>query len=336
MSSSGIYGIRKDYTGEEIFEYKNSWWFSPIIWSVLPDKYIHDYIQTPFGFKKGIIGMDGNDVWTRTNKSINECDNTPDRVCWEMSNQQIFHTSDKQIISDSYKENPNAHYIAYDLEYISLTSDDIYTVWNTQNERWIDHAPDYFSFLNKLVDEFGYNAKDLWLYLDRIKTFEAIEDMSYLIRELYDYANMMRQLSLKYDKYPRNFLTTHRIACRNYNRMKKEFSEELFKKRINKQYECSFGDYIFIYPESTQDIKDEATMQNNCVASYIDKVIDGECHILFLRKKNKPDESLVTIEVRNNHIVQARRRFNDDVTAEDQKAIDAFNKKFKNKEDKVA
>ena len=48
-----------------------------------------------------IIGMDGNDVWTRTNKIINECDNTPDRVCWEMSNQQIFHTSDKQIISDS-------------------------------------------------------------------------------------------------------------------------------------------------------------------------------------------------------------------------------------------
>ena len=101
MSSSSIYGIRKDYTGEEILEYKNSWCFSPIIWSVLPDKYIHDYIQTPFGFKKGIIGMDGNDVWTRTNKIINKCDNTPDRVCWEMSNQQIFHTSDKQIISNS-------------------------------------------------------------------------------------------------------------------------------------------------------------------------------------------------------------------------------------------
>lgn len=101
MSSSSIYGIRKDYTGEEILEYRNSWWFSPIIWSVLPDKYIHDYIQTPFGFKKAIIGMDGNDVCTRTNKIINECDNTPDRVCWEMSNQQIFHTSDKQIISDS-------------------------------------------------------------------------------------------------------------------------------------------------------------------------------------------------------------------------------------------
>lgn len=235
-----------------------------------------------------------------------------------------------------YKENQDAHYIAYNLDYLSLDSDDIYIVWNTETWDRVDGDCAYYSFFNKLVNEYDYNAKDLWLYLDRIKTFEAVENMDFLIRELYDYANMMKQLSPKYDKYPRNFLTTHKIACRNYNRMKKKFSEELFKKRINKQYECSFGDYIFIYPASTQDIKDEAVSQNNCVASYIDKVIDGQCHILFLRKKNKPDESLVTIEVRNNHIVQARRRFNDDVTAEDQKAIDAFNKKFVNKEDKAA
>lgn len=213
---------------------------------------------------------------------------------------------------------------------------------------YIDHSGETKDFVNDVLSDsdklfrylFGKSViitgNDLWLYLDRIKTFEAVEDMGFLIRELYDYANMMNQLSPKYDKYPRHFLTTHKIACRNYNRMKKEFPEELFRKRINKQYECSFGDYIFIYPKSTQDIKDESVQMSNCVSSYIDDVIDGKCHILFLRKKNKPDESLVTIEVRNNHIVQARRRFNDDVTAEDQKAIDAFNKKFVNKEDKAA
>lgn len=237
-----------------------------------------------------------------------------------------------------YKENQDAHYIAYNLDYISFDFNDIYSVWNAKNRKWNCEigAYDYFSFFNKLVNEYEYNAKDLWLYLDRIKTFEAIEDMEFLIRELYDYAKMMSQLSIKYNKYPRNFLTTHKIACRNYNRMKKEFSEELFQKRINKKYECSFGDYIFIYPKSTQDIKDEACMQNNCVASYIDRVIDGECHILFLRKKNKPNESLVTIEVVNNHIVQAKRKFNEPVTDKEQGVINAFNKKFANKEDKVA
>lgn len=236
-----------------------------------------------------------------------------------------------------YKENQDAHYIAYTLDYFSLTLNDIYVIWSKEDSRWNNNNEEieWYSFFNKLVNEYGYNAKDLWLYLDRIKTFEAIEDMDFLIHELYDYASLMRELSPKYDKYPKNFLTTHKIACRNYSRMKKEFSEELFRKRINKQYECSFGDYIFIYPKSTQDIKDEAVQMSNCVSSYIDKVIDGDCHILFLRKKNKPEESLVTIEVRNNRIVQAKRRFNDDVTAEDQKAIDAFNKRFANKEGKV-
>lgn len=232
-------------------------------------------------------------------------------------------------------DNPDAYLIAYDLDFLSLTDINILAIWN--KEKRIDcYTNEYKSYFNDLINNFGYRAKDLWLYIDRIKTFEAIEDMSYLLGELYDYANMMKQLSPKYDKYPKNLLTTHRIACRNYNRMKTEFSEEMFRKRINKQYECSFGDYIFVYPKSTQDIKDEAVSQNNCVASYIDKVIDGKCHILFLRKKNKQDESLVTIEVRDDRIVQARRRFNDPVTDEDQKAIDAFNKKFEKKEKKVA
>ena len=232
-------------------------------------------------------------------------------------------------------DNPAAYLIAYDLDFLSLTDTDILAVW--KKEKNIDRLNNtYQSCFGNLINKFGYRAKDLWLYIDRIKTFEAIEDMNYLLTELCDYANMMKQLSPKYDKYPRNLLTTHRIACRNYNRMKKEFSEEIFKKRINKQYECSFGDYIFIYPKSTQDTKDEAVSQNNCVASYIDKVIDGKCHILFLRKKNKPDDSLVTIEVRDDRIVQARRRFNDPVTDEDQIAIDSFNKKFEKKEKKVA
>lgn len=55
---------------------------------------------------------------------------------------------------------------------------------------------------------------------------------------------------------------------------------------------------------------------------------------MFLRKLNALNHSLVTIEIRNNQIVQAKRRFNDPVTNEDQEAIDAWNKKYStNKED---
>ena len=235
-----------------------------------------------------------------------------------------------------WKENPDAFYLAYQLEYISLDDNDIYDILNYsiycregENNRYV-----YKSYFNKLINDYKYNAKSLFVYLDELKTFEAINDMKCLIHEIYDYARMMSTISNKYDKYPRHFLTTHKIACRNYNRLRKEFSEELFKKYINKDYECTYKDYVFIYPSCTQDIKDEATAQNNCVASYIDRVIDGNCHIMFLRKIDSPDKSLVTIEIRNNKIVQAKRRFNYPITQEDQEAIDYWNKKFNKANDK--
>lgn len=222
----------------------------------------------------------------------------------------------------NYKLNVDAYYMAYNLDYISLDDSDLLDILS---------YPEYNdSNFNILLNTYGYSAKALLLYIDSLKTYEAIEDMKFITREIYDYARMMSSISNKYDKYPRNLLTTHKIACRNYNRLRKEFQEELFKKRIKKEYEFTYKDYCFIYPKSTNDIKAEAVAQNNCVASYIDGVIDGRCDIMFLRKKDTPDKSLVTIEIRNKRIVQARRRFNDPVTDEDQKAIDAWEKHFSN------
>ena len=273
--------------------------------------------------------LDDEDRFTYT---INEIPKALIKLCKE---KRIKLTNK---IMQYYKQNPDAYLIAYNLEYMSLTNNDIYKIWSTDSfdyNRNIGYCY-YWSYFNRLLDEFGYTAKPLLLYIDQLKTFEALNDIEHIIRELYDYAHMMKTISPKFDKYPRHFLTTHRIACRNYTRLKKKFPEDVFRSRIDKSLEFSYKDYQFIYPSSTEEIKQEAVQQNNCVASYIDKVIDGKCHILFLRKKNKLNESLVTIEVRNNHIVQARRRFNDPVTPEDQEVIDKWNERFANKEDKAA
>lgn len=236
-----------------------------------------------------------------------------------------------KFLVDNWKKNPDAYYLAYQLEYISLNDNDLTELFNKKN---YNYNLGCFSAFSELINKYNYNAKSLLLYLDQLKAFEALDDMRDLIEELYDYVKMMDTISKKYDKYPRHFLTTHQIASRNYNRLKREFPEELFKQRINKEYECTYKDYVFIYPDCVQDIKTEAASQNNCVASYIDRVIDGSCHILFLRKKDHPKDSLVTIEVVNNKIVQAKRRFNYPVTQEDQEAIDYWDKKFSEKKER--
>lgn len=241
-----------------------------------------------------------------------------------------------------YKHNPDANLIAFNLDYMSIGHQDVATML-TREFYSIDGGyvrsdeRCYRSYYNYLIDEYGYTAKALCVYVDELTTYEAIDDVGFIMKELYDYAFMMNKISPKFDKYPRHFLTTHKIACRNYNRLKTVFEEQDFKKMINKSYECTIGNYCFIYPNSTEEIKEEAVKQNNCVASYIQRVIDGNCHILFMRKKNEQEESLVTIEIRNNRIVQAKRRFNDPVSAEEQSIINKWNEKFSTVEkEKVA
>ena len=68
--------------------------------------------------------------------------------------------------------------------------------------------------------------------------------------------------------------------------------------------------------------------QNHCVASYIQNVIDGKTHILFLREKDNIEKSLITLEVKNYRVVQARGKFNRDATSEEQFIINMYNKKL--------
>jgi hypothetical protein len=232
-------------------------------------------------------------------------------------------------IFNSFIQNPNGWILAFNMDYTSLTKRDVKTVL-TGNSYGI---PIYNgkSYFTRLTNDYGYTAKNLMLYIDHLKTFEALDDVYMLIREIYDYASMMKKISDKFDRYPRHFLTTHAIASRNYNRLKSQFDELKFQSRINKSMEKTFGDYVFIYPDSTQDIKDESVSMNNCVSSYISRVIDGKCDIMFMRYKDSPDKSLVTIEVQNNKIVQALQKYNNPLTSEQQKTVDKWNKWWGNK-----
>lgn len=239
--------------------------------------------------------------------------------------------SDRKLLTNQfielYKQYPDYIQTILQKEYMSITKDQLL--------RYIK-GDRYYGLLS-LVEEYGYNMVDVFTYIDKLITFEAVgggrgaESLPWIMNELRDYARMMHSISGKFERYPRHFKTTMDIVIRNYNRLKKEFSENLFKQRIRKNYEFTYKNFKFVYPDCIQDIKDEAVQQHNCVASYIDKVIEGKCHIMFLRDKSNLDKSLVTIEVRNNRIVQALQKYNDSLSSEQQEAVDAWNKYFEKK-----
>lgn len=195
MSSSSLWGIGKNYMGEELKEYRNSWLFSPIVWRVLPDKYIPDEIQTPYGYKKWIIGPDGTDVWRKTNDKVNHCENTPDRICWELSNQQIFFTKDKNVIAEAIRRflKDNKKYdksdedgksllerdhiidrfkeIATDIEELDETEYPYFVLKNTSCD---DGVEKWFSEYNEETDR--YENKSLKDWNEFLAEFVVIKD----------------------------------------------------------------------------------------------------------------------------------------------------------------
>ena len=72
--------------------------------------------------------------------------------------------------------------------------------------------------------------------------------------------------------------------------------------------------YIIYPASSSNELIEESKQQSNCVKTYLDKMAFAECDIYFLRENANPNKSLVTVEVRNNVVVQAKIKYNQEPT----------------------
>lgn len=166
MSYSSLYGIKKDYTGEMLHEYKNSWLFSPVIWDVLPDKYIPLDIKTPYGYKRRIMTDESGEIWDKINDIMNNSDDMSDAICWEMSHQQIFFTKDKECIANSIRKfaEQNKEYDKHEDDGISpLEREDIIKRFNEIADNILsldENEYPYFVFKNTSVDD----HVEYWFY----------------------------------------------------------------------------------------------------------------------------------------------------------------------------
>ena len=85
---------------------------------------------------------------------------------------------------------------------------------------------------------------------------------------------------------------------------------------------------VINYYRSFDDLIDESSQMSNCVRIYSERIVNGDCQIYFMRYKRSKNKSLVTIEVRNNKVVQARTKYNKDTTEEQSKVIKEFEKRL--------
>lgn len=130
-----------------------------------------------------------------------------------------------------------------------------------------------------------------------------------------DYLHMALDLGVRRDIFPKYLVTQHDILARNKRTLQNEQLQEevaVHRERWNAWAEIKVrgSKYAMFAPENLQDLTVEATQMGNCVASYANSVAKGRTNIMFLREKTMPDVSVVTVEIRDNKLVQAYQRFN--------------------------
>lgn len=172
-------------------------------------------------------------------------------------------------------------------------------------------------------------------YLRQLKTVEFLAinvncyETCFNLKEYYDYLNMQLDMYGKIkEKYPSNWLSTLKIMQSKYSIWKQMHKDEKFlneNKKI-KHLEYEDKDYCIIVPTKSSEIIDEGAHLGHCVGSYVDRIISGQTSIVFMRKPDKKEESLVTIEVRNNQVCQYRGYADRNVTEEEFAFIQKWSK----------
>ena len=82
-----------------------------------------------------------------------------------------------------------------------------------------------------------------------------------------------------------------------------------------------------VCPKRTNDLVAEGTALHHCVGSYIDRVAEGSCLIVFVRRVEEPKKPYVTVEVRDGKIAQIHGDHNSDPTEEVKKFVDLWSRK---------
>lgn len=160
-----------------------------------------------------------------------------------------------------------------------------------------------------------YNGKKVFTfnslmnYLRRIDMYEAIDSREGFMY-LRDYLNMCKQLEMEPKLDGDSLKREHDVTAR----MIRDKHDEIMEKKLNDS--CGYlaelnyeeGDYLIRGIQGYKDLVDEAKQQHNCVASYANSIASRKSLIYVLRKKEKPDVSLVTVELAPNR-KEIRQKF---------------------------
>lgn len=198
-------------------------------------------------------------------------------------------------------------------EYVS----DFIVIKNGQSDNYL------FSYialkrLIEIIKMYHLEVKRLMIYIHYLNGVELIDFEEiintypeYLEQELQDNDGNKNKMY----KFPCNYYTEYhrqQARLRRRNELANYNPEEVEYEFAYLEYEDE--EFKIILPRSPEDVQDEGDQQGHCVANrFMDMIAAGDTCVVFMRRSDRPNHSLITIEIRNNCIRQACIYDNDPV-----------------------
>jgi len=156
-----------------------------------------------------------------------------------------------------------------------------------------------------------YMTRGLCEFLSYPEDSESIYKFGKGLTYIYNYFQMCEALGIVPQK--ENFFSSYIKVIKEYRLNKEKIDNKKITDHYAKTNLYFEDDNFFTYiPQSQEDFKREADAQSNCVYSmYMKQVMKHSTSVVFVRRKDAPDTSLITCEVSNTgEIWQYLARFN--------------------------
>lgn len=187
-----------------------------------------------------------------------------------------------------------------------------------------------------------YNA-----YLDVMKYTSIFKLKKYFraqgihrIEDYRDYISWLEELGSdmknEFNLFPKNFMQRHdetmevllKARDKEYRKNLERFNKILKKKRKEDPEKLEAEGLFIRLPEKVEELKKEGEALHHCVGTYIDKVINGETTIFFIRRTAEPEKPYYTLEWKDNAVAQCRGFRNCDMTPEIKAFTDVFSQQM--------
>lgn len=186
--------------------------------------------------------------------------------------------------------------------------------------RWVNEyaKADLYS-IRIIIEHIGVTLKQIMDYMESVyydQGCECEEAITLWRDYLLNYESFHKHNpKTDEEKFPDSLKKSHDVLAMQNTKWAYDSNATVrqFVKLMKEWKHLEFEDdsYKMMLPKTPRDITQEGARQHHCVAGYIKSVLNGDCLILFLRRKENEDRSFFTLEYDlHKSIRQIKGKFN--------------------------